>query len=137
MSLTTTLGLPRRVTSARCSPAAGVDEHESGTGCTGTVTLGDGLAAVTPGDGLAAVTPGDGLAAVTAGDGLGADPTEELEVDVIGDWLGCDAVDVGTHPARTTDAAKASPAWRFLQRAQVALEVAASGTLSGRLIQRA
>jgi len=128
MSLTTTLGLPRRVTSARCSPAAGVDEHESGTGCTGTVTLGDGLAAV---------TPGDGLAAVTAGDGLGADPTEELEVDVIGDWLGCDAVDVGTHPARTTDAAKASPAWRFLQRAQVALEVAASGTLSGRLIQRA
>jgi hypothetical protein len=98
MSLTTMPEPPWSVTSARCSPAAGGDEHESATGGTDVVVPGAGL-------GKEAGDP----AAEAAADGL---------VETDGEWWTCAFV-LLPHAARTRSVARARAGRRFLTRPRI------------------
>jgi hypothetical protein len=100
MSLTTIPETAWSVTSTRCSPAAGADEHDSETGASVVVTPGAGLGNVLP--------------PVDTDDGL-----EAAEAEADGEWLVACDVELLPHAATTRRAARARSGRRFLTGSRI------------------
>lgn len=90
------------VTSTRCSPAAGVDEHDMETGCSAVVVPGVGLGKVCP-----PVDTPDGVAPA------------DTEAEGDGEWVLACNVELLPHAATTSRAARARPDRSFLTEPRI------------------